>query len=142
MADTWWVLIPQGDQGQPASYLQQVDFRISISPGDPNYKLLQERKPVSEFGMTMAYWKGPFATEAEAKAAQNPTSSPTPVQAGKRAVTGAVSSILGLPALSHLRDLVIRSVKVVLGAALIIIGLAKLSGIEKIASNLPAVIPV
>jgi hypothetical protein len=57
------------------------------------------------------------------------------------AVSAAGQDILGLPSLSNTRDLAVRVVKVVIGAAMIIIGLAQLSGASKIASNVK-VLPV
>jgi hypothetical protein len=70
------------------------------------------------------------AAEAWAKA-------PAGVQPGNpatgvaKAATGAVGSILGLPQLSHTRDLVVRAMKVIVGAVLLLIGLAELSGVSR-----------
>lgn len=88
-------------------------------------------------------WKAfPTQAAAEAYAKENPA------QRGAGYVTGPDSSALSalglhLPSLTNLRDLVIRSVKVVIGVALIIIGLVKLSGapaeVTKLASNIKVV---
>jgi hypothetical protein len=77
-SDTWWVLIPPSDSGKPASYLDKVDFRVNIGPSDPDYQLLQARRQINWGGMPLVYWKGPYATESAAKAAQNPTAAPNP----------------------------------------------------------------
>lgn len=79
MVDTWWVLIPQQDKGKDPSFLESVDFRLQFKPGDKEYVLLRARRPIQWSGMTLIYWKGPFATEADARKAQNPKPSPNPV---------------------------------------------------------------
>jgi hypothetical protein len=74
---TWWVLIPIEDKGKPASFLEKVDFRLQFGPGTKEYALLRARKPI-QFGpgLQLIYWRGPYATEAEAKKVQNPQPSP------------------------------------------------------------------
>ncbi len=61
-------------------------------------------------------------------------------------VTGAASNIaggaLGLPKLSNTRDLVIRTVKVVIGIALIVIGISSLMKDAGISAPVPPVVPV
>jgi hypothetical protein len=52
------------------------------------------------------------------------------------------SSVLGLPTLSHLRDLMIRVMKVAVGAALVIIGVAQLTDAKKLIDAVPKVVPV
>jgi hypothetical protein len=51
-------------------------------------------------------------------------------------------TVLGLPTLSHLRDLMIRVMKVAVGAALVIIGVAQLTGAEKLMASVPKIVPV
>jgi hypothetical protein len=73
MANTWFVCIDPSDRGQPVSRLDQVDFRIQVQPSDPNYKILMSGVTIDWGGQPLIRWKGPFATEAEALKAQNPT---------------------------------------------------------------------
>jgi hypothetical protein len=81
------------------------------------------------------------ATEAHAAAPTTSTGKALLQQAGS--TVGGAGSLLGLPQLSNLRDLMVRTVKVVIGALLIIIGvnsLLKQQGID--VPKPPAVIPV
>lgn len=54
-------------------------------------------------------------------------------------LTNGAGNLLGLPQLHNLRDLMVRSAKVVIGAALIIIGVAQLSGASKAISSIKVV---
>lgn len=126
MANSWWVIVPQGDQSQPDSYKQQVDFRVQFQPGSQEYSALQARQPVSYDGMSWVYWKGPYATEAEAQAAQNPQASPNPQQAAARAlkpVTGALTSVNDFLSRLTSANLWMRIGEVVAGLILLGIGL-------------------
>lgn len=122
MANPWFVEIPAADAGKPASYLEQVDFRTNAwAVGSPEYNALVAGKPINDFGMQMIRWKGPFATEAEAQAAQNPKPSPSGPQALGNAITSAV------PGLSWLQDFSwLRAAEAILGIAIVIIALDKL----------------
>jgi hypothetical protein len=65
------------------------------------------------------------------------------IQAGAATASSPAANPLGLPQLSHLRDLVVRSVKVIVGALLIIIGVNSLLKNEGVSvPKPPAVIPV
>jgi hypothetical protein len=89
------------------------------------------------------YYHGPYKTEALALAHKGVSGPPasTNESLGQQLGT-ATGSVLGLPQLSNLRDLMIRVIKVVIGAAMIIVGIAQLSGASKIAASLPKVVPV
>ena len=74
-----------------------------------------------------------------------PTSNPVTAvgQAGSQAVnaaTGAAANALGLPTFSNTRDFVVRAMKVIIGAALIIIGVSSLMKSEGV--DVPKVVPV
>jgi hypothetical protein len=128
MANSWWVIIPQGDQSQSDSYKQQVDFRAQFQPGSAEYNALKANKPISYDGMNWVYWKGPYATEAEAKAAQNPKPSPNAAQAAGRAVSGGVGGLLNSTLkFGNTHGLLGRVLKVGLGSVMIILGVSKLT---------------
>ena len=101
MANTWFVCIDPVDKGKPASFLDLVDFRIQVQPSDPNYKTLQSGGVIDWTGQPLVKWKGPFATEAEAKAAQNPKQqSPNPASdlatAAKNASGGPLAGLAAI----------------------------------------------
>ena|ERR1700735_1547594 len=106
----------------------------------PNTYTVVEQNPPAPAGAVNDLGYFNQASAESAAAGLNKSAKVGVVKTLQDAIPNPLNGIL--PTLSNLRDLVIRSVKVVLGAALIIIGLAKLSGVEKIASNMPAVIPV
>ena len=136
MANSWWVIVPQGDQSQSDSYKEQVDFRVQFQPGSQEYSALQARQPISYDGITWVYWKGPYATEAEAQTAQNPQPSPNVQQAAGRAVSGAVNDATsGLFSgfklvFGNTSGLLTRILKVGLGSVLIMLGVAKLTNAD------------
>jgi hypothetical protein len=85
---------------------------------------------------------GPYATQAQAQAAKT-ANPPTGLTKAVDTVGSVVSNGLNLPTLSNLRDLVMRSVKVIIGALLIIVGVNSLLKNEGISvPKPPAVIPV
>jgi hypothetical protein len=106
-------------------------------------------KPVtiSVEGVSWYNINGPYSTQAEANAAIPAIQKAHPApgeaqqlvneaaagngQAGAASNPVSPSSILGLPVLSNLRDLVVRTVKVLAGLALIIVGVSKLTGTDK-----------
>ena len=139
MADTWWVLIPPDAVSSPDSYKEQVDFRVNIGPGDPNYKLLQERKQINYGGQPLVYWKGPFATEAQALAAQNPKPSPNPKQALSHALQNGPLS--GLAAIGDFFQRLsqgatwVRVGEVVLGLIFLAVGVARITHAVPIATK-------
>lgn len=109
--------------------------------GSTTYQYFQGTKAQAEAQANLAVkvggsnLTGPYATEADAEAA---------VKAGKvnkgdqsqaqqtvSAAASGLQDVLGLPTLSNLRDLMIRVMKVVVGAALVIIGVAELTGVSK-----------
>lgn len=126
MADSssWWVLIPEVDRGQSASFLETVDFRTT-GLNAQQIAALQAGKAINDYGQSMVLWKGPFKTEADALAAQNPK----PLTGAGHlsnlpAVAGASLSRL-FPKLSR-QDL-LRLSEGVLGVLLILVGVAKLA---------------
>jgi hypothetical protein len=133
MANTWFVCIDPADKGQPVSRLDQVDFRIQVQPSDPNYRTLMSGGVINWNGQSLIKWKGPFATEAQALAAQHPTQqSPNPLTDAKQAAEHS-KTFSGLAAIGDFFSRLtkantwIRVAEVVLGAGLIIVGLAHLA---------------
>jgi hypothetical protein len=81
--DTWWVVVPQVDQNKSVSQKEHTDFRVSYPLGSGGDMAMRARTPYDDpnFGQVVVYWKGPFATEALAKKAQNPKQfSPNPLK--------------------------------------------------------------
>jgi hypothetical protein len=140
---SWWVIVPQGDQSQSDSYKEQVDFRVQFAAGSSQDTALTKRQVISYDGMNWVYWKGPFASEAQAQASQNPQSAPSVGQAAKRAVTAAgndtLNNILG-PLFQA--NIWIRVGEVLFGFILVGIGLAHLTGANNfVAKAVGTVIP-
>lgn len=133
MANTWFVCIDPADKGQPVSRLEQVDFRIQVQPSDPNYRTLMSGGVINWNGQSLIRWKGPFATEAQAKAAQNPRQqSPNPVTDLTTAAKDS-QTFSGLAAIGDFFSRLtqastwIRVAEVLLGLALITVGLAHIA---------------
>lgn len=132
---TWFVCIDPSDKGKPVSRLEQVDFRIQVQPTDPNYMILMSGGVINWNGQPLTRWKGPFATEAEAKAAQNPQQqSPNPVTDITTAAQNANFNPLGWlgaighwigEAVAHILDVHMwRSIGwITLGVVLLVLGL-------------------
>lgn len=133
MADTWFVLIDPADKGKPASYLDTVDFRLQFQPSDPNYATLQSGGVINWAGQNLIKWKGPYATEAQALAAQNPQQQSTnPVTDLKNAAVNS-NSFSGLSSIGDFfgrlgqANTWIRVGEVLLGLVLLAIGVARLT---------------
>ena len=118
----------------------------SSSAGQLNFKFVRSASAPAKTGNVFGVW-GPWPTKAAAQAAFNNNSyQGKPVttvgDSPKTPGQSTLQSLLGIPALHDTRDLVIRTVKVVLGVALIIIGLVEIARPGQILSKLPPVIPV
>ncbi len=98
----------------------------------------------------VSYYYGPYATEAEAMAEGEklhsesssnaaPSENESVSQQASNTAGTVASSVLGLPTFSGVRNLVIRAAMVVIGGALILIGLARLTDLT---DKIPEVIPV
>jgi hypothetical protein len=141
MAGTWFVVIPETDAGRPASYLESVDFREQYQPGTPEYQAAVAGRPFSApgLGMTVVKWKGPFATEAQAQAAQNPKPSP---EGPGALVNAAADSVPGVASVGDFLHRLtegstwIRVGEVLLGLVLIAIGVARITHAVPIATKI------
>jgi hypothetical protein len=134
-AGTWWVIAyaPAGE-AVTYQYFQGTRAQAQAEAG----------QAVEAGGSNLS---GPYATQADAQAAvaagKAAKGNQSAAQQAGSAITSAAQNVLGLPQLSNLRDLVIRSVKVIVGALLIIIGVNSLLKNEGVSvPKPPAVIPV
>lgn len=130
MANTWFVMIPPGYASKSTAEKELVDFRVQYSyPSqawtDANAGKILSASESGE-GQQLVKWQGPFATEAEAKTAQNPQQqSPNPLNDATNAAENS-TGILNWPTFEHLRPFMVRVVKVVIGGVLIIAGMTML----------------
>jgi hypothetical protein len=137
MANTWFVCIDPSDKGKPVSRLEQVDFRIQVKTNNPNYHILMTGGTINWGGQPLTRWKGPYATEAEAKKAQNPVQqSPNPLTDLKSA---AVNSNLNPLGALFQANIWMRVGEVVLGLILIAIGVAELTHAVPVATKIASV---
>jgi hypothetical protein len=142
MTNTWFVCIDPSDKNVPAARKDQVDFRIQEQPGTADYKTLMSGGVISWNGQPLIKWKGPYATEAEAKKAQNPSQqNPNPLAD----LGTAAKNSTGLTGLAAIGDFFsrlgqantwIRVGEVLLGLILIGVGIAHLTGAQNAVSAL------
>lgn len=154
---TWWVVVPTVDKNSSVSSKEQVDFRVQYPAGSAGDKAMRARQPYNdpEFGQWVAYWKGPYATEAQAKTAQAPAGSPENPVSGAVKASGdnpsGTTPLSGIDAIGHFfsnlsqRGFWIRIAKVGIGIVMIVVGLSKLTGagskIEAVAAKIPPIVP-
>lgn len=139
MPGTWFVMIPPGYASKSDAEKELVDFRISYPyPSqawtDANAgRIVQGAEGETgnpQVSEQLVRWQGPFSTEAQAKAAQNPQQqSPNPLNDAANAAQNS-DSLGGLTDfLSRLTsgNTWLRVAEVLLGGGLIIVALAKLA---------------
>lgn len=158
MTNTWFVMIPPGDRGKSDTQKRRDDFRIQYAAGSKAWKDANAGRVVQgaegntgnpQVSEPLVKWKGPFATEAEAKAAQAPIQHTVGGD-----VANAASSALGnIPGLSAIGDFFsrltsahtwLRVAEFIVGGAFLLIGLNHLLGnpAGKVAKAVPKVVPV
>jgi hypothetical protein len=102
---TWFVMIPPGYASASDSEKQLVDLRVqytdarTITAVEAGTIVSAARgyQDTGYGGQDLVKWKGPFATEADAQAAQAPTQqSPNPVADAVNAAENSTSGIGGL----------------------------------------------
>lgn len=138
MVNTWFVMIPPGYADKSDQEKELVDFRVQYPAGSKAWKDANAGRILSPdesgFGQQLVKWKGPFATEAEAKTAQNPQQqSPNPandlVNAAENSTSGpgaAIASVSKFLGKLGQASLWLRIAEVALGLVLVAVGVAKI----------------
>lgn len=144
MANTWFVMIPPTYQSKSDAEKELVDFRISYPAGSQAWNDANAGRIVQgaegntgnpQVSEQLVKWKGPFATEDQAKTAQAPKQqSPNPVNDAVNAAensSNGVGAFLMFPekvlAWISNRGNIVRIVKVTAGGAMILVGLNMLA---------------
>jgi len=154
---TWFVMIPPAYKNASTAEKEHYDFRVqytdartiaAVNAG----KIISAARGYQDTGyggQDLIKWQGPFATEAEAQAAQNPQQqSPNPVNNAVNAAENS-SGVLSIPAsignffaaLGEANTW-IRIVKVIIGGALVLIGVAHMSGAENAVASAARRVPL
>ena len=99
LANTWFVMIPPGYASKSTAEKELVDFRVQYQAGSQAWNDANAGRVLSAAesgeGQQLVKWQGPFATEAQALAAQNPQQqSPNPLNDAANAAQNA-TGILG-----------------------------------------------
>jgi hypothetical protein len=137
MTDTWFVMIPPSYSSQSAAEKELVDFRVQYAAGSQAWADASAGKILSASesgeGQQLVRWQGPFATEAEAQAAQNPQQqSLNPVNdlvnaAETSNTLSSATSILGFLKGLFTRKNAVRFAEGTLGLALVLVAVAELA---------------
>jgi hypothetical protein len=149
-AATWFVMIPPGYAGKSDSEKRLVDLRVSYPAGSQAWKDANAGRIVQgaegntgnpQVSEQLVKWKGPYATEAEAKAAQAPRQqSKNPLKDAANAAQNQTTIANPLDWLANIGqffsalsqpNLWLRVSKVLLGGVLVVAGLIKLTGTDK-----------
>lgn len=143
MTNTWFVMIPPDYAGKSDDEKRLVDFRVQYPAGSQAWKDASAGRVVQgaegntgnpQISEPLIRWKGPYATEAEALAAQAPRQqSPNPandaVNAAENATggpLGALASIGAFLAKLGQASTWLRVAEVALGLVLVAVGVAKI----------------
>jgi hypothetical protein len=148
----WFVMIPPDYQSKTTAEKNLVDFRINYT--DPKAIAAVQSGTVingsnygnggnPQVGEDLIKWLGPFNTEAQAKAAQNPTQqSPNPINDAVNAAQN--SDVLGS---FNIGSWFLRIGEILLGLVLVGVGVARLTGAQNaisqiVKTKMPVPIPV
>jgi hypothetical protein len=156
-SDTWFVMIPPTYASKSTAEKELVDFRVQYQSSsqawtDANAGRILSPAESGE-GQQLVKWQGPFATEADAKAAQNPQQQSTnPLNDATNAAEnsnvvsdplGTLAGFLGIKwakgAGSHI---VIRATKIIIGGTLVIVGISHLTGADNAVANVARKLPL
>lgn len=157
MTNTWFVMIPPSYVNASTAEKEKVDFVIQFTAGSQAWNDANAGKILSAaesntgsagVGEQLVKWQGPFATQAEAHTAANPQQQS--LNPANDAINAAENSnALAIPAsigtfFSDLTspNLWIRIAKVIIGGALVLIGLAHMTGAENAAANVARKVPL
>ena len=142
---TWFVMIPPTYASKSTAEKDLYDFRVQYPAGSQAWNDANAGKILSASesgeGQQLVKWQGPFATEAQAKTAQNPKQqSVNPVNDAVNAAQNSttIGAFLG-PVTTFLADITSahfweRAGQVVLGFILISVGLAHITHAVPVAS--------
>lgn len=161
MTNTWFVMIPPAYQGKSDAEKELVDFRVQYPAGSQAWKDANAGRIVRgaegntgnpQISEDLIKWKGPYATEAQAKAAQAPRQqSVNPandaVNAAQNATGGIGGALAGIADFFHRLTEAhtwLRVAEFLVGGAFLVIGLNHLLGnpAGKVARSVPKVVPI
>jgi hypothetical protein len=140
LAGTWFVMIPPGYASKTTAEKELVDFVISYPAGSAAWNAANSGQIVQgaegntgnpQVSEQLVKWQGPFATQAQAKAAANPQQqSPNPANDAVNAAQNATGSLGSLISALTSSNTWIRVVKVIVGGLLMVIGIVHITGIS------------
>jgi hypothetical protein len=145
-------MIPPGYASKSTAEKELVDFVISYPAGSPAWNAANSGQIVQgaegntgnpQVSEQLVKWQGPFATQAQAKAAANPQQqSPNPVNDAVNAAQNATGSLGSLISALTSSNTWIRVVKVVIGGVLLIVGLVHITGVSGTAADAARKVPL
>jgi hypothetical protein len=145
-------MIPPGYASKSTAEKELVDFVISYPAGSQAWNDANAGRVVQgaegdtgnpQVSEQLVKWQGPFATQAQAKAAANPQQqSPNPVNDAVNAAQNATGSIGSLISALTSANTWIRVVKVVIGGVLLIVGLVHITGVSGTAADAARKVPL
>jgi len=157
MTDQWFVMIPPSDKDQSSSEKELVDFVIEYPYPSAAWTAANAGQIVQgaegntgnpQVSEQLVKWQGPFATQAEAKtAAAAKQQSPNPLNDAGNAIETQTT----IPGLAQIGDFFgalgqantwIRVAKVVFGGALLVYGLAHITGVSGAAADAVRKLPL
>ena len=158
MVNTWFVMIPPSYADKSTAEKELVDFVIQFPAGSQAWNDANAGRELSAaesntgsagVGEQLVKWLGPYATQAEAKTAANPQQqSLNPASDFTNAAENS-NGILGIPAsigqffaALGQSSTWIRVAKVIIGGALVIIGLAHMTGADNTVASTARRIPL
>jgi hypothetical protein len=151
-------MIPPGYASKSTAEKELVDFVISYPAGSKAWSDANSGQIVQgaegntgnpQVSEQLVKWQGPFATQAQAKAAANPQQqSPNPANDAANAaenatgILGTLAGFLGVPGHISGTNLVIRGLKIIIGGILLIIGVSHLTGADNAIASTARKVPV
>jgi hypothetical protein len=151
-------MIPPGYASKSTAEKELVDFVISYPAGSAAWNAANSGQIVQgaegntgnpQVSEQLVKWQGPFATEAQAKAAANPQQqSPNPANDAANAaenatgILGTLAGFLGVPGHISGTNLVIRGLKIIIGGVLLIVGLVHITGVSGTAADVARKVPL
>ena len=145
-------MIPPGYASKSTAEKELVDFVISYPAGSKAWADANSGQIVQgaegntgnpQVSEQLVKWQGPFATQAQAKAAANPQQqSPNPVNDAVNAAQNATGSIGSLISALTSSNTWIRVVKVIIGGVLLIVGLVHITGVSGTAADAARKVPL